>query len=189
MMQPMRLLAMVAGAAVTLTACNGATGPSDNGTYEPLPADNVMVGVEHHMTVAGVRNAKLVADTSLMFNDSSMVQLRGVNLELYDAQGRLRATLTSERGALDQRTNRMIARGTVVLKVSGAQPRTVWTEELHYDPDAKRVWSDVATRMQEAGGVDISGTGFDADDQFTNVNVRGGAGSRARGIRIPIGGG
>jgi len=156
--------------AIAAAACNNPTA-SNTSTYDALPADQVLVGVTHNMTVAGVRSAKLIADTSFMFNDSATVQLRNVNLELYDENGGLKATLTSKTGSLDQRTRKMIARGDVVLKVQGANGRTVWTEELNYDPQNHQVWSEKKTRTRMANGSESGGAGFRSDDQFRNFSI------------------
>jgi LPS export ABC transporter protein LptC len=179
MMGIMRALVILAVAA-GLAACRGTTEPN-NGFYESLPADQVLMGVNHAVTVDGVRRSLLRSDTTLVFNDSAAVQLRGVNLEIYGDEGNLRATLTSLSGALNQNTNQMVARGNVVLIVHGAQGRTVWTEELHYDPTQKRIWSDVRTRTRTDRGEELTGEGFSSDEEFRNFQIRQPAGT---GIRI-----
>lgn len=178
MMDTMR--AIILTAVVALAACRGATEPA-NGFYESLPADQVLMGVNHAVTVDGVRRSLLRSDTTLVFNDSSAVQLRGVNLEIYSEEGNLRATLTSLAGTLNQNTNQMVAQGNVVLIVHGPQGRTVWTEELHYDPGQKRIWSDVRTRTRTERGEDLTGEGFSSDEEFRNFQIRQPAGT---GIRI-----
>jgi LPS export ABC transporter protein LptC len=167
-------------AALVLGACDGATEPGSS-DYESLPADNILMGVDHAVTVDGVRRSLLRSDTTLVFNDSAMVHLRGVNLEIYADDGQLRATLTSLAGALNQATNRMIARGNVVLVVRGEQGRTVWTEELHYDPAQKRIWSDVLTRTRTDRGEELTGDGFSSDEEFRNFQIQR---PRGEGLRI-----
>lgn len=180
MMSTMRAIAFVLVSAVGLAACRGPAEPA-NGYYESLAADNVMTGVHHAVTVDGIRRSLLRSDTTLVFNDSAAVQLRGVNLEIYGDDGNLRATLTSSTGALDQNTNQMVARGDVVLIVHGHEGRTVWTEELHYDPNQKRIWSDVRTRTLTERGEELTGEGFSSDEDFRNFEVQQPAGT---GIRI-----
>jgi LPS export ABC transporter protein LptC len=161
----------LAGLTFALAACNGATAPVDE-DYTPLPADQVGVGVEYITTDNGVRRANLKADTALMFNDSAVVNLQGVHLELYSENGGHQATLTSLRGELNRNTNKMVARGEVVLVVHGQDGSTVWTEELHYDPEQRRIWSDVRTRRRLQNGQEMTGEGFTSDDQFRNFNIR-----------------
>jgi LPS export ABC transporter protein LptC len=166
--------------ACVLAACGGPTGPV-NEHYESLPADQMFFGVDHSITVGGIRQALLRSDTTLMFNDSAMVALRGVNLEIYTEDGSLRATLTSLTGELDQASRRMVSRGSVVLVVHGPQGRTVWTEELHYDPQQKRIWSDVQTRTRTDRGEELTGDGFSSDEQFQNFRIQN---PRGTGLRI-----
>jgi LPS export ABC transporter protein LptC len=167
---------------VVLGACDDSTAPL-TGEYEPLPADGVMTAIDHLYTSEGVRRAQLRADTAYVYEDSAVTHLRGVELEMFDNAGELTSTLTSESGEYNTATQKTVARGNVVLIVAGPNASTIWTEELHYDPVSKRVWSDVFTRMRTDDGKDMHGEGFTADDQFLNVDIRGGAGT---GLPLPL---
>lgn len=170
---------ILAFALLALAACNGTTGPATS-DFDKLPADQVLIGVEHATTVDGIRRARILSDSTLVFNDSSMVHLRGVDLETYDVNGGITARLTSKTGSLDTNTNKMIARGTVVLNITGSQAQVITTEELHYDPQAKRIWSDVYS-CQKKGAQQLCGDAFTADEDFNNVQV---INPRGRNIRI-----
>jgi LPS export ABC transporter protein LptC len=139
-----------------------------------------MYGMDHEMSVAGIRSAHLQADTALMFNDSATVQLRTVDLELFTETGTVRATLTSVSGELDQNSQKMIARGNVVLNVKGEHGRTIYTEELHYDPNLKQVWSDVHTRMVFPDGRQNTVQSFRTDEKFQNFTLQGLTGAAPR---------
>lgn len=167
---------------VVLGACDDSTAPL-TGDYEPLPADGVMTSIDHLYTSEGVRRAQLRADTAYVFEDSAATHLRGVKLEMFDNAGELTSTLTSTEGEYNTTTQKTVARGNVVLVIPGPNGSTIWTEELHYDPVSKRVWSDVYTRMLTNDGKDMHGEGFTADDQFLNVDIRGGAGT---GLPLPL---
>jgi LPS export ABC transporter protein LptC len=174
MMCSMRIIAFAASAAVL--ACNGPAAPT-NENFTPLPADQVMYGMEHMVSNGGLRTAHLKADTAFMYNDSSSIQLRVVDLDVFDEQGGVRAELTSQSGQLDQNSNRMVARGNVVLVVKGPNARTVYTEELHYDPNQKQIWSDVPVRQVFPDGKENTATSFRSDDQFKNFTARNVTGS------------
>jgi LPS export ABC transporter protein LptC len=161
-----------AAAALLVAACNGTTAPV-GGSYESLPADQVIYGMTHNMTVDGVRSAHLRADTALVFNDSAAIQLRRLSLELYTESGTVRAELTSQGGSLDQNTNRMVARGQVVLQVRGDNAMTLRTEELHYDPNQKVIWSDVQTERVMANGQRNTMNSFRADERMGNFRAEG----------------
>ena len=167
---------------VLLGACDDSTAPL-TGEYESLPADQVATNVNHLFTSDGVRRAQLRADTALAFTESSVTHLRGVTLEMYDDQGELSSTLTSEEGEYSTKSQKTVARGNVVLVVHGPAGRTIWTEELHYDPQRKLIWSDVYTRMLMTTGEELHGEKFTVDDQFKNFDITGGAG---RNLPLPI---
>jgi LPS export ABC transporter protein LptC len=167
-------------AALLAAACGGAAGPTAAG-YRELPSNQLLVGVTQEMSSNGVRSALLVSDTVYMFNDSSKAHLRGVFLTLYDEDGVVTSTLRSESGELDTDTERMVARGNVVLIAEGGD-RRIESEELHYDPQTRKLWSDVPFVMNTRGEIS-RGISFESDDQFRNVFVRQPAG-RMEGLRF-----
>jgi LPS export ABC transporter protein LptC len=161
-----------------LAACGGGGAETViTSDYQDLPADRVIYGATFITTASGIRQAVTRADSMYVDEDSTVAQLYGVKLMMYDTLGRTRADLTSLRGSLNQRTQKMVARGKVVLVL--ADGRRIETEELNYDPEAHRIWSDVFTRLRHADGGSTTFDTFTADDKFQNVQ-----GQNARG-RIP----
>jgi len=162
-------------AAVLATLVLGACEEPDEGPViapelVEMNADNVMFGMTHNMTRDGIREARVEADTAYSWQDSTGIDLRILRLVVFDETGAERAVVTSLSGHLDPRTRRMFATGNVVLTVYDGD-RTIESEELNYDPDSNRIWSDVATVMREGNSV-IEGSGFDSDAQFTSLRVR-----------------
>jgi LPS export ABC transporter protein LptC len=135
---------------------------------QAMKADQVMFGVQQYLTTDGVRRGVLNADTAYVYEDSARVDLRKVHVNMYNETGKQAADLTSKTGTLDTRTQAMIARGSVVLNTSDG--RRITTEELHYDPNAHKVWSTVSTTMVENGSP-LTGDGFTADDQMRNFQI------------------
>jgi LPS export ABC transporter protein LptC len=141
------------------------------GTEQQLPADQIMTDVQYDVRDVGVLRARLFADTAYMFEDSAKLYMRPVHLMLFNEEGEQVADLTSREGTMDTRTRAMEARGNVVLVATDGN-RRVETEELHYDPGANLIWSDVATVYHE-GDTRIDGDGFTSDGQMRNVQVKG----------------
>mgnify|MGYP001817367657 CR=1 FL=1 len=141
-----------------------------------MEADNVLYSMTHYMTHEGVREGLLEADTAYSWQDSTVISLRNLRLVVYDELGAERAVVTAERGRLDPETRQMFAQGSVVLTVTQGG-RIVESEELNYDPDSDRIWSDMPTVSREGNSV-VEGTGFDSDTEFTNVRIRN---ARTRG--------
>lgn len=153
-----------------LAACGGNLAEPTGEGYRDLPADRIMIGVRHEPTEDGMRKALGVFDTVYVFNDSSAFQLRGVKLEIYGQDGRRAANVTSESGRLNTATEAMTATGNVVLITPDGI--RIETEELHYDPAAHRVWSDVTTRRIAPDGKQLTADSFTADDQFNRIEFK-----------------
>jgi LPS export ABC transporter protein LptC len=143
---------------------------------EEMEADRVLFSMTHYMTHEGVREGRLEADTAYSWQDSSVISLRNLTLVVYDETGAERAVVTALRGRLDPGTREMYAQGSVVLTVTQGG-RVVESEELNYDPNSERIWSDLPTVSREGNSV-VEGTGFDSDTEFTNVRIRN---ARTRG--------
>jgi LPS export ABC transporter protein LptC len=162
-----------------LAACTQTQAPTDT-EFRELPADQIMVAVTHTPTSDGIRSALGKYDTVYVFEDSSKLHLKGVNLEMFDGTGRKSATLTSTTGELNTETQAMVARGNVRLVTH--DNRIIETEELHYDPTSRRIWSDVATTQRYQGDV-LHVAGFKSDDEFNKIEFIGARG-RLPGTKV-----
>jgi len=174
---PLMLCAALSSAAM-LGACEEPTvGAVADGALQEIGADNVVFGMISFMTSRGIREGRVEADTAYMFADSAQADLRGMRIVFYNENGTARATVTGLTGEWDQTTDRMTARGDVVLVVH-EDGRKIESPELHYDPNQDRVWSDSAT-VQVLNGATTRGSSFTSDLGFRNVtirDIRGGAG-------------
>lgn len=132
-------------------------------------ADAVLTGLTHNITVEGVRQAHLVADTAFSFADSASYRLVTPNLILYSETGVEEARVTSERGRYNPSTKEMLATGNVILVINEGN-RRVESQELNYSPYGDRIWSDSFTVMRESGRV-LEGMGFESDLGFENATV------------------
>ncbi|MGQ0561873.1 MAG: LPS export ABC transporter periplasmic protein LptC [Gemmatimonadota bacterium] len=165
-----------------LTGCGSpAADPTASAAFRQLPSDQVILGFEQYVSERGLNKAILTGDTAFVFEDSSVAHVKDVNLVLYDEAGQVSARLTSDAGRLNTFTQAMTATGDVVL-ITETDGRRIETEELHYDPNTHRIWSDVRTTQRHQGGV-LTGTGFEADDKFYNVRIIN-ARSTGGGLRI-----
>jgi len=155
---------------VLLAGCSSsASGPVAGDEYANMPADRVIDGIEHVMTAAGVRRARLLADTAYMFDDSMKAQLKGVRVTFFGDGGAETAELTSLTGWLDGKTEAMTARGNVVLRLREGN-RIIETAELHFDPERDRIWSDSATTLRQDGTL-LYGDGFRSDGRLRNLEI------------------
>jgi LPS export ABC transporter protein LptC len=159
-------LATLCAAVLASVACTGddATIPTTaKGAADS--ADQIMFGVEHYLTTAGIQQANLTADTAYLFNEGSRIELRGVKVEFFSKTGTPTGTLTAREGTYRQRGGNMEARGDVVLV--GEDGRRLTTEQLAYDQRANRISTDSAWVMTQANGDVGRGVGFVTDPQLT----------------------
>lgn len=150
------------------SACQRTTEP-DSTDFQSVPADMMVVGMQQNITASGIRVGLLRGDTALVFDDSTTVKVKNVDLTIYaEGTGAERAHLTAREGDFNQQTQFMVARGNVVLVTNDG--KRIETEELQYDPQSKRIWSSRETTLIEPGSR-IVGDGFEADETFTNYRI------------------
>jgi LPS export ABC transporter protein LptC len=151
--------------------------PVANSDLQSMDADYVAYGMVSFVTASGVREGRVEADTAYVYEESSTAMLRQMSIVFYDELGNENATVTGAFGDWNRETNRMVARGDVVLFIHGDSSR-IESAELFYDPGLEKIWSDsLTTRIMKDGSVS-SGTAFESDMAFENItiaNMRGGA--------------
>ncbi len=143
-----------------------------------LEADYIIFGLTDNVTRRGVQQFILEADTALIFQDSTVIFVRGnVVLTAYNEElGTEKAVVTSDRGRLDKATNEMLAEGNSVLLIR-ADGRRIESYELRYAPDNNSIHSDSSVVMYDGDDV-IEGTSFTSDLDFERVDIRN---ARTRG--------
>lgn len=162
------------------TACQAdPDNPVANPELLSMDADQVAFGMTSFLSARGVREGRVQADTAYIYADSAMANLRQMEITFYDEDGRPRATVTGRSGQWKRDTDRMIARGDVVLLIHQDSSK-LETQELFYDPDLDRVWSDSTTVRTMANGSVTSGSAFESDMSFDNIRITGARGSVGR---------
>jgi LPS export ABC transporter protein LptC len=141
--------------------------------YLAFDADGIAFDMVHRFTQDGVLQAKVIADTTIQWNDSTAVALRNFEMDVFHEDGTERAHVVAERGWLNMRTNRMSAYGNVVLTVPGTDGRRIESNELQYDPRADRMWSDSAFVMYQPNRAPFRGARFTTDLEFRNFQSWG----------------
>lgn len=137
-----------------------------------LPAcDNEIGEMTQNLSREGIRTALLQADRACFWDQSDTIVVEGFRLTVYaEGTGVEEAVVTGNRGVLDLSTERMRANGSAILFIP-SQGRRIESEELYYDPQANRMYSDSTTFMYHEGRV-LEGSGFESDLAFENVRIR-----------------
>ncbi|HLB81871.1 MAG TPA: LPS export ABC transporter periplasmic protein LptC [Gemmatimonadales bacterium] len=134
----------------------------------PDSADQVLFGMSHYVTDAGIQRAHVRADTAYFYSPAQTAELRNVHITFYDTRGAETSTLTSRQGTYHWRSSDMEARGNVVVvRTDGA---TLRTEVIRYSQVRNQVSSDKDFVFDEPTR-HIKGTGFTADPDFKVVTA------------------
>lgn len=183
-MRTLLLLALFLSAA---SGCRDGTTTPPVAEEQALPADQVVYDLQHTMTTDGVRKAVLDGDTAYLYQSGRSMDLIGVELTFYSETGHETGRLTSATGSYDSRSGQMVARGNVVLVTRDTEgERRLETEELHYDLNGDRMWSEKPVVLHD-GPTTVYGTSFRADARFQNrviegARTTGGVRPESRGI-------
>ena len=181
-MKPGRMIAIlaVAGAA---PAC-GEEQPVIPVTQSEMAqaADQVLSGLQHFLTSAGVQQANLTADSAYFFDQGSRIELRVVKVEFFSKTGVPTGTLNSREGTYRQRGQLMEARGDVV--VVGEDGRRLTTPQLSFNQATNKITTDSAWTMTEADGDVGRGVGFETDPNLTSFFCKAACGG-AIDVRQP----
>jgi LPS export ABC transporter protein LptC len=136
-------------------------------------AESVIYRMVTLITVNGVQEARVEADTAYLFPDSTVYSLRNPLLILFTPQGVERARVVSREGRINLSTKELLAMGDVVLTIPEGD-RRVETQELNYDPNGDKIWSDSASTMWEGTTV-TRGESFESDLEFRRAVVLNGS--------------
>src|SRR2546422_5931296 len=132
----------------------------------PDSADQVLLGMSHYVTDAGIQRAHVRADTAYFYSPAQTAELRNVHITFYDPRGAETSTLTSREGTYHWRGGDMEARGNVVVvRTDGA---TLRTEVLRYNQVGKQVGSGKPVGLDEPTR-HIEGKGLTSDPAFNIV--------------------
>lgn len=133
-------------------------------------ADQVLIGMSHFVTEAGILRARVQADTAYFYSGPQRAELRNVHVTFYDAAGKPTSTLSSKEGTHHWRTGDMEARGNVIL-IRNSDEATLHTEAMRYNQASNEVTSDVAFTF-DSPTQHLRGVGFTSDPEFRNVKTK-----------------
>jgi len=132
-------------------------------------ADQVLIGMSHYVTAAGVQRARVRSDTAYFYSPTQTAELQGVNITFYNLQGAESSTLKAREGTYYWRNGDMEARGNVSVVTTDG--RTLKTEELRYSETKNQVTSDVPF-VFDGPDRHIEGEGFVSDPDFKDIVAR-----------------
>ncbi len=132
-------------------------------------ADQVMFGMTHYVTSAGVMRARVRADTAFFYSPVQQAELRNVHVTFYDATGHETSVLTSREGTVHWMTGDMEGRGNVIV-VRNSDGGTLRTEKIRYLQVANQVNSELPFTF-DSPQQHMKGVGFTSDPDFKIVHA------------------
>ena len=148
----------------------------------PDSAQQMLFGVDFFLTDAGVRRAKLHADTALLYNENTRAELKHVKSDFYTTTGERNATLTAEEGTYQVRVQGMEARRNVV--VVSTDGRKLVTPQLKFDQARNEISSDSAFTLTKPDGV-VKGIGFVSDPAMDHIHILRAMKIYGQSVKIP----
>lgn len=131
----------------------------------PDSADQLIFGLRTILQDRGVNRGVLLADSALVYEEGTRLELRRVNVTFFTGAGVKDGVLTSREGTYNARLSRLDARGdVVVLREDG---KRLTSPQLVYDQARNQVFSDSAFVLTQPRR-QISGIGFESDPRLTN---------------------
>ena len=96
------------------------------------------------------------------------LHLIGVRMYFY-SDGKLSATLTSEKGTVNENTRNMVAKGNV--KIVTEDDRTLESEVLNWDNERRIISTELFFRATDADKV-LTGIGLETDPKMTDLRIK-----------------
>jgi LPS export ABC transporter protein LptC len=109
------------------------------------------------------------AEQGVSYGAGEPVQLTGMRVRFHDGHPEVRSVLTSKRGEVQEATQALYARDSVVVWTPGGD--TLRTESLRWDPRTQKIQTDdyfTLTRGRDR----LTGVGLDADPDLTRYVVK-----------------
>jgi LPS export ABC transporter protein LptC len=171
-------------AVVALGACKDAPTPPAvvQGKSPVDSADQFMVGMTTVLHDRGVKRADIAADTAYLYDNSSRVEMLGVNGSFFTSTGVKEGIMTARRAQYDTRVDSMQAWGDVTLVSTDG--KTLKTPFLRYNRALNEISSDSIFTIEDSERT-LKGIGFDSDPGLNNLRIRRNISGSAGKVNVP----
>jgi LPS export ABC transporter protein LptC len=174
----MRWFACILGAWLLMSACE-----NDLKDVEQLYPSKVPVqvdeseGVEILYSDSAVVKAKLIASQVLKFKTTEpyYVMPKGITVTFFDANQKETGHVTSDY-AIRREAQRIVQLKKNVV-VTNSKGETLKTDEMIWDENKKRIYSNKTVILSSPDGTLFYGTGFSSDESITSWNLNQASGS------------
>ena len=98
-----------------------------------------------------------------------IINAKNIKINFFENDGKIGSVVSADKAIIKTDTGDMKAEGNVVI-FSLLKNTTIFTETLNYNEKSKKVSSDSFIR-QEKPDATITGVGFDADSDLSNITI------------------
>ena len=160
------MLILLAG----LVGCQGDGGPPMSETSTEGAPDQELWGSTIILSVKGQNRAKIWAGHILKFEEKHTIRMDGnIKVDFYNEQGRHVSVLTAQGGEVDETSQDLQARGTViVISDEGAR---LEAERLNWHNATQKIQSDTLVTIIRDGET-VKGIGFESDADLEHWEIR-----------------
>jgi LPS export ABC transporter protein LptC len=155
--------------ALLITACHAS---EEEATHKPILYTGPIVETTNVVTLfsdSARLKFKLRAPLEQQYEQGDMWYRKGVLLTFYDRAGQVQNTLRGNVGHFDKAKNLYHVQGHVEV-VSSAKHERLDTEELFFDQNKQRIYTDTFVRIETATEV-LTGTGLTANQDFSRYTI------------------
>jgi LPS export ABC transporter protein LptC len=110
----------------------------------------------------------LDAHQGVSYGSDRPTQLTGMRVRFYDGGADVRSTLTSKRGMVEDRTQTLIARDSVIVVTPKGE--RLETDSLRWDPKRGQIATGAPFRFLHGNDL-LTGVGFQADPDLTHYTI------------------
>lgn len=94
----------------------------------------------------------------------------GIHIDFYNEDEKVTSVLKAETGELEEQTTNVTARGNVVVESDSGI--TLYTEELYYDKNKEKIFSETDVKIATQKGDTLHGVGFESDTQMDEWEIK-----------------
>ena len=176
------LVILLASLSLFLPACEEEVEESPSETAQ-MPIQTIY-GYHTVETQLGTIRWELFGVKAQRYASDEDLHLFGVRMLFYE-DGKLSATLTSQKGEVNENTRDMVAKGEVHIVTE--DHRTLDSDILYWDNERQLIHTDQYFRATDAGQV-LTGIGLETDPKMTDLVVKERVEGDAAGANTPSGG-
>ncbi|MDR2556968.1 MAG: LPS export ABC transporter periplasmic protein LptC [Bacteroidales bacterium] len=103
--------------------------------------------------------------------EKTQISPSGIEMSFYDKQTSKLEVYIRADSAVNSQSSKLMRFYRNVVIYDYRKGDTITTEALYWNQDKRKIYSDVYTRQAGLKSV-TTGTGFDADEQLNNINIR-----------------